>query len=179
MSSTLSRSHICWRGHRQGMPSCAACNTFLCERNRRFAGCTLPCKKVAVEHLGTHTRPWLVQISLAIPPELKQHLVMDHDAIKKEGKLLSLPRQPNIEDILSSYMKAQQKRGHPDHDAEQVANGLRTYFDRSLGLVRPCSCGHGAARLSCFSAISDALPCAAELPMMCTAQRPVSRRGSA
>lgn len=77
-----------------------------------------------------------MQISLAIPPELKQHLVMDHDAIKKEGKLLNLPRQPNVEDILASYMKAQQRSGRVDHDAEQVANGLRTYFDRSLGLVR-------------------------------------------
>ena len=77
-----------------------------------------------------------MQMSLAIPPKLKQQLVADHDAIKKEGKLLPLPRAPCVEEILAAYSKAHTRKGVPDSVAEQIANGLRTYFDRSLALVR-------------------------------------------
>lgn len=77
-----------------------------------------------------------MQISLAIPPKLKQQLVAEHDAIKKEAKLLPLPRAPCVEEILAAYSTAHSKKGVPDSDAEQVANGLRVYFDRCLALVR-------------------------------------------
>lgn len=77
-----------------------------------------------------------VQISLAVPPPLKQQLVADHDTIKNESKLVPLPRRPCVEEILTSYAKSKQKRGDVDADAEQVSNGLRTYFDRCLALVR-------------------------------------------
>ena len=80
-----------------------------------------------------------MQISIAIPPALKQKLVEDHDAIKKEGKLLPLPRTPCVEEVLAAYVKSRPKQPAADTDAEQVANGLRTYFDRSLALVRRCS----------------------------------------
>jgi hypothetical protein len=80
-----------------------------------------------------------MQISLAVPPALKQQLVADHDTIKKEGKLLPLPRSPCVEEILASYAKSRQKRGGIDSEAQQVANGLRTYFDRCLALARFCS----------------------------------------
>ena len=78
----------------------------------------------------------IAQISLAVPPPLKQQLVADHDTIKNDSKVVPLPRRPCVEEILTSYAKSKQKRGDVDVDAEQVANGLRAYFDRSLALVR-------------------------------------------
>jgi MRG len=77
-----------------------------------------------------------VQISIAIPPTLKQQLVLDHDTIKKGSKLLPLPRSPCVEEVLSAYITSMQQKGRSDSDAEQVAFGLRAYFDRSLALVR-------------------------------------------
>ena len=82
------------------------------------------------------TQCGLMQISLAVPPTLKQQLVVDHDTIKKESKVVPLPRTPCVEEILTAYSKGKQNRGVVDSNAEQVANGLRTYFDRSLALVR-------------------------------------------
>lgn len=101
-----------------------------------------------------------LQISLAIPPALKQQLVADHDTIKKEGKLLPLPRSPCVEEILASYAKSRQKRGGIDSEAEQVANGLRTYFDRCLALARSCSlAAHSAQPYRQSTASSSGTQC--------------------
>jgi hypothetical protein len=88
------------------------------------------------QHLQSFNFLCDAQISLAIPPALKQKLVEDHDAVRKEGKVLPVPRTPCVEEVLASYVRSRPASATADTDAQQVANGLRTYFDRSLALVR-------------------------------------------
>lgn len=103
--------------------------------------------------------PGHVQISIAIPGMLKQQLIEDHDAVK-EDKNIPMPRTPCIISILDAYKEyarkqSQQSQTTPDID-EQVAHGIRNYFDRTLALVRPSAfsntpvgiCSHLAAVLS-------------------------------
>lgn len=78
-----------------------------------------------------------MQISMAIPAALKQQLIKDHDAIK-EGKNIPMPRTPCVHDILERYKANARERAKgttPDVE-EQVANGLRSYFDKTLAVVR-------------------------------------------
>jgi hypothetical protein len=77
-----------------------------------------------------------MQISIAIPGQLKQQLIEDHDTVKQD-KNIPMPRSPCIISILDSYKEhaRQQQSTTPDID-EQVAHGIRNYFDRTLALVR-------------------------------------------
>lgn len=76
-----------------------------------------------------------IKMSLAIPAVLKKQLVADHDAVKG-GATLPLPRAPTVNDILESYVaRAAAARGGAADEEEQVAHGLRSYFDRALALV--------------------------------------------
>lgn len=77
-----------------------------------------------------------MQISMAIPGALKQQLIKDHDAIK-EGKNIPMPRSPCVCTILDRYKANARDRAKgttPDVE-EQVANGLRSYFDKTLAVV--------------------------------------------
>jgi hypothetical protein len=85
-----------------------------------------------------HVIPIAMQITIAIPGPLKQQLISDHDCIK-QNKNVPMPRTPCILDILEKYTQhaqEQTKTTTPDVE-EQVAHGIRNYFDRTLALVCP------------------------------------------
>ncbi|KAI3652899.1 hypothetical protein MP228_002324 [Amoeboaphelidium protococcarum] len=78
------------------------------------------------------------EIQLTIPDILKVQLVDDWEYITKEQRLVSLPRQPTVQQVLQEYKEqAVQKvklQLQKDIIAEVVA-GLQVYFDRALGNI--------------------------------------------
>jgi len=76
-----------------------------------------------------------IMLEVDLPPVLKQQLLDGYDAIVEEGKLVPLPRKPNVEQLLQRYVAdAQQHRGSSESE-EELALGLRSYFDKSLQVV--------------------------------------------
>ncbi|KAG1678508.1 hypothetical protein FOA52_014541 [Chlamydomonas sp. UWO 241] len=73
-----------------------------------------------------------ILMELDLPPVLKQQLLDGYDAIVEEGKLIPLPRKPTIDALLQRYVAdAQEHRGSSESE-EELALGLRTYFDKAL-----------------------------------------------
>lgn len=97
-----------------------------------------------------------LQTFITIPEPLKQQLVKDHDAVRK-NRNIRMPRSPCVLDILDSFKEhaSEQQPPAPDID-EQVASGICNFFDRALALVRS---------LLPFLSVSEE-PC---LCMQCTA----------
>ena len=75
-------------------------------------------------------------MSIAIPAVLKKQLVDDHDAVKNKN-VVPLPKRPCVNDILQQYVDqaSRTKGGGTVDEEQQVANGLRAYFDRCLFMV--------------------------------------------
>ncbi|KAJ7525269.1 hypothetical protein O6H91_17G043500 [Diphasiastrum complanatum] len=68
-----------------------------------------------------------------MPGILKKQLVDDWELISQLGKLIKLPRSPNVEEILKKYLEFKLKRGDMVGDSlVEVLNGLRSYFDKAL-----------------------------------------------
>jgi hypothetical protein len=102
----------------------------------RSVGHTAKSRDIFCSELVTfHVILGTVQISIAIPGTLKQQLIEDHDTVKQD-KNIPMPRSPCIINILDSYKEhaKQNSTMTPDID-EQVAHGIRNYFDRTLALV--------------------------------------------
>ena len=53
-----------------------------------------------------------MQFELALPAELRQVLIADWERTIKPGQLRPLPRNPTVEEILGSYLKAAKKNGN-------------------------------------------------------------------
>jgi hypothetical protein len=71
---------------------------------------------------------------------LKVKLVDDWEKVTKNNQLVPLPRTPNVEDILHDYrrhylgMKKESKlASRPPAVLDEVLEGLRVYFNKSLG----------------------------------------------
>lgn len=77
------------------------------------------------------------EVSLAVPDSLKAQLVDDWEYVTKEHQLVTLPRSPNVVDILREYRDANPKRpGSAEADIfDEVLSGIKLYFDRSLGNI--------------------------------------------
>jgi mortality factor 4-like protein 1 len=77
------------------------------------------------------------EVSLAVPDSLKAQLVDDWEYVTKEHQLVTLPRKPNVVDILREYRDANPKRpGSAEADIfDEVLSGIKLYFDRSLGNI--------------------------------------------
>ncbi|KAJ7525268.1 hypothetical protein O6H91_17G043500 [Diphasiastrum complanatum] len=72
-------------------------------------------------------------LKLQMPGILKKQLVDDWELISQLGKLIKLPRSPNVEEILKKYLEFKLKRGDMVGDSlVEVLNGLRSYFDKAL-----------------------------------------------
>ena len=81
--------------------------------------------------------PW---VAIIFPPVLKRQLVDDNDQVKAEGRLLKLPRKPNVAAILQEY--AASKRSRPGAVAQafnapgglldQMLEGVQLFFDKCL-----------------------------------------------
>lgn len=79
------------------------------------------------------------EIKLSIPDTLKVRLVDDWEFITKRNLLVPLPREPNVEGILSSYrsyylsIKKDNKASRPPAVLDEVLDGLKAYFNKALG----------------------------------------------
>ncbi|TRM69225.1 MRG-domain-containing protein [Schizophyllum amplum] len=78
------------------------------------------------------------ELKMTMPELMKAQLVDDWEAVTKNNQLVSVPRQPNVKQILEefgAYIHKEKPPNLPDPDAHlgSVLSGLRTYFDRALG----------------------------------------------
>ncbi|KAL5559102.1 hypothetical protein UlMin_035313 [Ulmus minor] len=76
------------------------------------------------------------KLVLQIPPTLKKQLVDDCEFITHLGKLVKLPRTPNVDDILKKYEEyIEKKSGHPSSSIEDFLKGLHAYFNKALRVM--------------------------------------------
>lgn len=78
------------------------------------------------------------EIAIKVPDSLKARLVDDWEYVTKDHTLVSLPRSPNVVDILKQYraVAAPKRKTSAEADIfDEVLSGLKLYFDRSLGNV--------------------------------------------
>ncbi|KAI9482503.1 MRG-domain-containing protein [Zychaea mexicana] len=71
------------------------------------------------------------EFKLPIPELLKGHLVDDWENVTKNQQLVPLPRTPSVSEILGQYY--QHARGREDETLQSVIDGVKLYFDKSLG----------------------------------------------
>ncbi|KAL4359104.1 hypothetical protein HN51_018822 [Arachis hypogaea] len=72
-------------------------------------------------------------VSIQIPPTLRKQLVDDCEFITHLGKLVKLPRTPNVNDIMKNYFDYRLKKcGLISDSVEEILKGLCCYFDKAL-----------------------------------------------
>jgi len=78
------------------------------------------------------------EIKIIIPDLLKLQLVDDWENITKDQKLVTLPRKPNVAEILEDYkkLKVDSDSKDPSNDVIlEMLNGIKQYFDKALGNI--------------------------------------------
>jgi mortality factor 4-like protein 1 len=76
-----------------------------------------------------------VRLRVELSASLKRELITGWEKIKREGKLLALPRNVTVSDVLSRYEEeTKAKAKSPEHAAQcrEIAHGLKAYFDGAL-----------------------------------------------
>ena len=68
---------------------------------------------------------------MQLPALLKQKLVEDWQRAES-GEELALPRKPSISDILQQFVDSTRGARDSVEAEEEIANGLRIYFDKAL-----------------------------------------------
>ncbi|XP_010943212.1 protein MRG1 isoform X1 [Elaeis guineensis] len=72
-------------------------------------------------------------VILQFPLTLKKQLVDDWEFVTQLGKLVKLPRSPNVDDILKKYLDYRTKKdGMIAESVGEILKGLRCYFDKAL-----------------------------------------------
>lgn len=72
-------------------------------------------------------------VNIQIPVKLKKQLVDDSEFVTHLGKLVKLPRTPNVEDIMKKYLEYRLKKdGTKDESVGEIVKGLVCYFDKAL-----------------------------------------------
>ncbi|XP_074378618.1 protein MRG2-like [Apium graveolens] len=83
-------------------------------------------------------------MNIEIPRMLKKQLVEDSEFVTRLGKLVKLPRTPNVDDILKKYFRFKVKKNniHPSSDMlsgnrlrdeiQEILYGICYYFDKAL-----------------------------------------------
>ncbi|XP_022768704.1 protein MRG2-like isoform X2 [Durio zibethinus] len=75
-------------------------------------------------------------VNIQIPLTLKKQLVDDSEFITHLGKLVKLPRTPNVEDILKMYLDYRCKKdGMVTDSVREIFNGIRAYFNKALPVM--------------------------------------------
>ncbi|XP_031495773.1 protein MRG1 isoform X1 [Nymphaea colorata] len=88
----------------------------------------------AVEGKETGIPEKLVKIQF--PSTLQKQLVDDWKFVTQLGKLVKLPRVPNVDDILKIYLEHQTKKdGMIAESVGEILSGLRCYFDKALPVM--------------------------------------------
>jgi len=75
------------------------------------------------------------ELKLVVPDILKVQLVDDWEAVTKNNQLVSLPREPNVREILEDFQETLKPRVSPSTAQlfPELLAGLTLYFNRSLG----------------------------------------------
>ncbi|KAF8521138.1 MRG-domain-containing protein [Gautieria morchelliformis] len=76
------------------------------------------------------------ELKLTVPDILKMVLVDDWEAVTKNHQLVTLPRTPNVQELLQEfkeYVDALEKQPAHTEALPTIISGLQLYFDRSLG----------------------------------------------
>ncbi|KAJ6834198.1 protein MRG1-like [Iris pallida] len=72
-------------------------------------------------------------VLVQFPLTLKKQLVDDWEFVTQLGKLVKLPRSPNVDDILKRYLDYRTKKdGMVAESVSEILKGLRCYFDKAL-----------------------------------------------
>ncbi|GMP45408.1 hypothetical protein CsSME_00013946 [Camellia sinensis var. sinensis] len=75
-------------------------------------------------------------VNIHIPSTLKKQLVDDCEFITHLGKLVKLPRSPNVDEILSKYLAYRLKKDDTIADSvQEILNGLRCYFNKAMPVM--------------------------------------------
>ena len=78
---------------------------------------------------------WDPATAFDLPMELKQRVLDDFDTVSERQQLLSLPREPNVAQILNSWVQSSARTRSLDRLGREFAQGLQSYFDAALGRV--------------------------------------------
>lgn len=73
------------------------------------------------------------KVLFEIPAALRRHLCFDWVYISKQNKLVSLPRDYNVQRILTEWLE--NRRGGEDQSSREFADSLLEYFDAMLPTV--------------------------------------------
>ncbi|XP_043847142.1 mortality factor 4-like protein 1 [Dromiciops gliroides] len=76
------------------------------------------------------------ELKVQIPAELKPLLVQDWELVTKQRRLFALPAAKSVDAILEQYVAQRKARGLGDnleYAAEELAGGIRVYFNVMLG----------------------------------------------
>ncbi|XP_031740673.1 protein MRG2 isoform X7 [Cucumis sativus] len=75
-------------------------------------------------------------VSIQIPVKLKKQLVDDSEFVTHLGKLVKLPRTPNVDDIMKKYLEYRLKKdATKDESIGEIVKGLICYFDKALPVM--------------------------------------------
>lgn len=66
---------------------------------------------------------------------MKLKLIDDWERVTREKKLVPLPREPNITSLLDDFVQAKAKRSTHERLYVEVCDGMRSYFNQSLGSI--------------------------------------------
>ncbi|KAI9595955.1 MRG-domain-containing protein [Syncephalis fuscata] len=73
------------------------------------------------------------EVRIPIPGPLKVQLVDDFEWVTRQHKLVPLPRQPTVTQIIEMYCESRETKHATESYLSEFAAGLRIYFDRALG----------------------------------------------
>ncbi|PHT30437.1 hypothetical protein CQW23_29904 [Capsicum baccatum] len=72
-------------------------------------------------------------VNIQIPPQLKKQLIDDCEFVNHLGKLVKLPRSPNVSEILEKYhLYRLKKDGVISDSVGEILSGLQCYFNKAL-----------------------------------------------
>lgn len=76
-------------------------------------------------------------VKLNLTYQLKKQLVDDWEFVVQKHHLVTLPREITVADILAEFVASKVKKGKTAENkvVEEVAQGLKTYFERALGTL--------------------------------------------
>lgn len=72
------------------------------------------------------------QLQIELPAVLQKQLLDQYDAIHDEGKLLQLPRRPNVMQVFQQYVQYVREKQGVSQAEEDLVTGLQVYFDKAL-----------------------------------------------
>ncbi|KAJ3324311.1 Kanadaptin [Boothiomyces sp. JEL0866] len=87
------------------------------------------------------------EIKISVPESLKSQLVEDWEQVTKNQKLLPLPAETNVIEILDNFFTHYKENGKRKKDGQedsmyQVVEGLKVYFEKALGIQLPTLIAH-------------------------------------